>query len=187
MWLYPPRPEKAVPPALIAHFEHKGWIAQRKKNGTCQVIFVDADGNVSFFTRHNEPNKAWKPLDCIRKKFVAFPDSVFVGELLHSKGPSVKNTIILFDVLRLRGEDLVGKSLADRLAILSQTIEESRHIGIIDTYEHDFTKLYESLTDPLDEGIVLKDPKAVLRNCHRDGLNSSWQVKCRKPTKNFAF
>ena len=35
--------------------------------------------------------------------------------------------------------------------------------------------------------VVLKDPEAVLAECHRDGLNANWQVKVRRPTKNFGF
>lgn len=186
MFLFPPRPENAIPPALIKGFERRGFVAQKKKNGTCQVISI-FDDMVTYRTRHNEPNKAWSPPAVMDKYFVGFPNTIFIGELLHAKHPSVKNTIILFDVLQYLGTDLVGTTLAARLKILNTFKPLTKQIQIIETYTEDFLGLYQSLSDPLDEGIVLKDPAARLRDCRRDGLNSGWQVKCRKGTKNYGF
>jgi ATP-dependent DNA ligase len=187
MFLYPPRPEKAVPPSFIKSLEARGFVAQKKKNGTCQVISIDASGNVEFRTRRNEPNKAWTPLPEMIKYFSSFKDSVFVGELLHNKHESVKNTIFLFDVLHYLGRSQVGSTLETRLEGLRAVVPFTPNIKLIDTYYQDLTGLYYSLSEPTDEGIVLKNPKAVLRDCKRDGLNANWQVKCRVGTKNYGF
>ncbi len=186
-FLFPPRPETAISPGLIQTFERKGYIGQRKKNGTLQVISTGLDCQVIFRTRHNEPNKAWTPTEEIKRHFANFPDSVFVGELLHSKHASVKNTIVLFDVLKYLGASLVGKTLLERLEILRGVHPLLPSVQLIDTYHEGLTGLFHSLSDPLDEGLVLKNPKAVLRDCMRNGLNSGWQVKVRKPHKNFSF
>jgi len=162
-------------------------VGQRKKNGTLQVISVAADGGVVFRTRRNEPNKAWTPLPDMGKYFASFPDSVFIGELLHSKHASVKNTIFLFDVLRYLGADLVGTVLRERLDLLKKLHVLSPNIQILETYDKDLTGLFHSLSEPTDEGLVLKDPKATLRDCKRDGLNTGWQVKVRRPHKNYGF
>ena len=63
----------------------------------------------------------------------------------------------------------------------------SGKISVARTYTKDLTALYRGLSDPLDEGLVLKNPEAVLAECHRDGLNAGWQVKVRRPTKNYQF
>ena len=187
MFLWPPRPENAITPSLIKSFETRGYVGQVKYNGTCQVVSVDEDGDVTFRTRHNEENKAWTPLPEMAPFFSRFVDSVFVGELLHSKHASVKNTIILFDVLRYMGGSLVGTTLKERLAILQKSPPLSKNIQIIKTHKSDLTGLYKSLTKETEEGIVLKDPNAKLRDCLRNGLNKGWQVKIRRPTKNYGF
>lgn len=187
MWLYPPRPVNAVTPSLIKSFETRGYVGQIKMNGTLQVIDIDDVGNVTYRTRHNTPNKAWTPLPEMAPYFANYRDSVFVGELLHSKHASVKNTIYLFDVLRYMGKSLVGTTLADRLQILEKTPALTNNIQIIKTYDRDLAGLYHSLSEPTQEGIVLKDPKAKLRDCLRNGLNGGWQVKVRRPTENYGF
>ena len=186
MWLWPPRPESAIPPSLIKSFEDRGYVGQIKYNGTCQVVSVDAALGVTFQTRHNELNKAWTPLPEIAKYFSNFPDSVLVGELLHNKHASVKNTIILFDVLHYQGQSLVGKTLSERLMILC-SLPITKNVQVIETHTRDLTGLYHSLSKPTEEGLVLKDPNAQLKSCLRNGLNASWQVKCRRPTKNYGF
>ncbi len=186
MFLYPPRPEKAIPPDLIPFYEKTGSIAQIKKNGTCTVIDVDAAGVTTFWTRHGEPHKAWIAPDHIKKYFAAFSSSVIVAELLHNKGPSVKDTLYIFDILINKGNDLVGMKLKDRLTII-QEFPRVTGIHVAKTFTKNFVKLYDSLTDELDEGLVFKNPNARLKFCYKDGLNADSMVKCRKPTKNYGY
>ena len=117
-FLWPPRPEKAIPRDLIPFYEKRGSIAQIKKNGTCTVIDVDAAGVPTFWNRHQELHKAWTAPAHIVEYFKQFPDSVFVGELLHNKGPSVKDTLYLFDILVLKGNVLIGTTLKEGLTKL---------------------------------------------------------------------
>lgn len=184
---YPPRPERAIASSLISWFEDRGYIAQIKKNGTCSVISIDSNGTPTWKTRHNEAHKAWTPTEELNNYFSGFKDSIFVGELLHSKGPSVKDTIYLFDVLRYLGKDLVGKTFVERQNILKSVVPLSEKIILAKTHSKCLRGLYDSLSDPLDEGLVLKNPNAVLKDCLRNGLNAGWQVKCRKSTKNYSF
>ena len=186
MFLFPPRPTNAIIPSLIPLYEGKGYIAQLKKNGTCSLAFIDDAGNVTLKTRHNEDHKAWQPTIKAIRFFSGYRSSIFVFELLHSKGGDVRDTIYIFDVLKFKGRDLIGTMLKDRLAIL-KTIVTPEKISIAHTYTTGLLGLFEGLTSPLDEGIVLKRPDAILRSCQKDGLNSNWQVKCRKPTKNYGF
>ena len=171
---------------MINFYEKRGFIAQRKRNGTCSTASVDDKGNVTFFTRHGVAHKAWTPTEEAKAWFGQYPDSYFVFELLHSKGGGVRDTIYIFDVVKLQGVDLVGTKLIDRLLLLGG-LPVSGKISVAPLYQHDLTALYRGLSDPLDEGIVLKDPEAVLAECHRDGLNANWQVKVRRATKNYGF
>jgi len=186
-WAWPPRPTKAISPSLIPWYESKGYIAQIKKNGTCTVITIDDEGNVTFRTRHRDAHKAWTPTQELTNWFAGFRNTIFIGELLHSKGPSVKDTIYLFDVVRYLGRNLVGTTLAERLEILSNIHPLTTKVVIADVHKSELQGLFHSLHDALDEGVVLKDPKAKLRDVQREGLNSGWMVKCRRSTKNYSF
>lgn len=142
---------------------------------------------MTFKTRHNEDHKLWTPTREAIDFFAGFKDSVFVFELLHSKVIGIRDTIYIFDVLRYVGRDLVGTTLAERLDLLSKITPFSKNISVAPVYHQDLTGLYRSLTNPADEGIVLKNPNAILLDCNRDSLNAGWQVKCRRATKNYGF
>ena len=185
MFLWPPRPEKSIPRDLIPIYENLGYVAQIKKNGTCSVMDVNKRGETLFWNRHNELHKAWSAPDNIKEYFSQFPDSVIVGELLHNKHRKYKNIIYIFDVLVLNGNDLVGTTLKERLTLIEK-FPKADGIWIAKTYTKGFIKLFDSLNDEIDEGIVYKNPKAVLKFCFKDGQNADWQVKCRKPTRNYA-
>lgn len=189
-FLYPPRPDKAISPGLIKWYEKRGWIAQLKKNGTCSLVGIDKTGKVDYWTRHGERHKAWAPHQEVTDFFSNFPDSYFVFELLHSKGGDFRDHAFVFDVVRYLGEDLIGSTLSERLDKLKNIRAWSSKVELAKTYDSSLTGLFESLEsigDNLNEGIVLKNPNGVLESCGREGLNSGWQVKCRRPTKNYGF
>jgi hypothetical protein len=56
------------------------------------------------------------------------------------------------------------------------------------SYYANFENLYSKLvTTDMYEGIVLKRADAKLTLGMTEKNNNSWQIKCRKPTKNYAF
>lgn len=185
--IWPPRPEQAIAPSLISFYERRGWVAQIKKNGTCTVVSIDHKGVVDFKTRHGVPHKAWEPTEDINKYFANFPDSIFVCELLHSKHESVKNTMYVFDVLKYRGKDLIGTKFKERQDLLQSVVPIKKNILLAKNYSQDLTGLFRSLQDPIDEGLVLKDPEAPLRSYVKKSSNAGWQVKCRVPHLNYGF
>lgn len=199
-YLYPPRPEKKIPRDLLSFYKNRGYWAQVKKNGTCTVIFARGS-EVIFKTRHPDENDGnhtlWTPQPEHTRFFSGNKRwSVFVAELLHSKvtgGP--KNQLYIFDQIVHDGCHLVGETFAHRQerlhALWSGSMEPhqvriNERITVARCFDTSFMKLFDDLGAE-DEGLVLKDPKAMLQPCFRENNNTPWQVKCRLPHKNYSF
>ena len=195
-YLYPPRPENKIAKPQLAFYENRGWWAQKKKNGTCTVVF--ARGNeVIFKTRHNDDHKLWTPQGDHNAFFAGRAKwNVYVAELLHSKvsgGP--KNELYIFDQIVKDGVQLVGTTFAERQGMLFDEFsgnDEGDQIRIADRitlakcFDEGFAEMYDHLK-PEDEGLVLKNPEGRLSPCFKMDSNSNWQVKCRITHANYSF
>jgi hypothetical protein len=199
-YLFPPRPEKAIPTGLLPFYAKKKWIGQYKKNGTCNILVMTPEYKFIAMNRHGEEHKAWAPTELSTAPFKLLEPGwyVFVSEVLNNKVPGIRDTQYVFDLLVYKGVYLVGSTLSSRLSILHDMF--SAHF-IAETYSHyvitpnvwlaktitsGFLKKFEAIENPEDEGLVLKNPEAELEHCMK-GANNGWQVKCRKPHKNFSF
>lgn len=195
-YLWPPRPELKIPTTALGFYENRGWWSQVKKNGTCTVIFSNGN-DVIFKTRHNDDHKLWTPqLDHTHFFSKRRGWNVYCAELLHSKvsgGP--KHELYLFDILVSDGMSLVGTTFAERQAILhgrwtgdyeGDQIRVAKRITLAVCDNENFAEKFQNLK-PEDEGLVLKNPSAKLLPCYKEGSNSTWQVKCRIPHKNYSF
>ena len=212
--LYPPRPDKAIPDNMLHFYEKRGWVGQMKKNGTCTVVFVSPNGDVTYKTRHNDEHKMWAPTERSQLVFENLPTGnwhVFVCEVLHNKTALIKDTIYIFDILVWDGELQVGKTFTERMDLLKEIFhinEEENVIPLSDnshyilnsnawlakTIENGFEQIMRVANNqkpaegaPIDEGIVLKNPNAKLEMPGRKKSNSKWQVKCRIAHKNYDF
>lgn len=198
--LWVPRPEVKIAPTMLAFYENRGWWAQTKKNGTCTLIYARRNEAI-FKTRHPDVNngdhRLWKPEGDHNAFFADRKDwNVYCAELLHSKvagGP--KNELYIFDILVSDGEELTGTTFADRQVILhdrftgrdeGDQVRIAPRITMAKCFDDAFAKRFQHLK-PEDEGLVLKDPNAVLKPCFKIDSNSAWQVKCRVPHKNYSF
>lgn len=193
-YIYPPRPEEKIPVNLIGFYEKKKWVAQYKKNGTCSVIFVSPEGEVIIKTRHNTDHRGWTPSSEVMNPFKALKLtgwSVFVGELLHSKTPTIKNTMYIFDMVVYNGKRLLDLTIVERMAIVESlfpktNVETKSHycfnpnIWIAKFVEADLKKHFLEIRSIEDEGLVLKNPNATLSS-------KTWCVKARVPASNYAF
>lgn len=196
-YLFPPRPENKIPRGMLAFYEKRKYWAQVKKNGTCTVIFARGR-DVIFKTRHNDDHKMWSPTpEHIRFFQGSDKWNVYVGELLHSKTPHIKNQLYLFDKIVDEGVHLVGTTFEERQLILQSqwegTREEKQHqirvsdyVSLAENLTGDFDSIFDDLL-PEDEGLVLKNPKGKLDPCFKQTANNGWQVKCRIPHKNYSF
>lgn len=203
-YLFPPRPDNAIIPNHLAFYERQGWVGQYKKNGTCSIIAISPNRDVIAMNRHSEAHRQWKITGHIKNELLRlFPESgwfYLIGEVLHAKTKTIKDTLYLFDCVVWNGEYLVGSTFGDRCKLL-----DDRLVTNVQSYSHyicdsenklwyakrltkDFLSVFEKITDPtIDEGLVLKDPTGKLSYCHRAESNAGWQVKCRHKHKNYSF
>lgn len=205
-YLWPPRPnsKRAVPPSGpmgLSFYEKRGWVGQYKKNGTCNLIAVSPDKKLVTMNRHKEDHKLWNPTPGSSAAFKKLPGKgwyVFVAELLHSKVPGIRDTNYIFDVLVADGKYLVGTTFEERQEILADLFPKHRseteshrviddHTWVAKLLRGNFEEIFNRLHRPEDEGLVLKNPKGKLELCSRESTNTLWQVKCRRPHKNFSF
>jgi hypothetical protein len=205
-YLWPPRPDDAISPQMLPMVERRGFHAQIKKNGTCNVIAVSPDKKIVVKNRHKEDHKLWRPDIHKLAAFTSLPGKgwyVFVSELMHSKVKAedggVRDTNYIHDILVADGEYLVGVKQANRHAMLCELFEVERHQQtyshwVVDQYTwvarqfvEGFKPLYDSLTEKQDEGLVLKNPKAPLALCTRQGSNNKGMLKSRKGHANYTF
>ena len=204
-YLYPPRPEHVLSSDRLPYYEKDGWVAQYKKNGTCTIVATgpDGKGGMQFIAmnRHKENHKAWQLTTDIKEALSKLLPhhcwTVLVGEILHSKTPTIKNTIFFHDILVMNGEYLLDTTFAQRqiwlTALLPSNVESYSHYAVT---EHvwrakllvkDFAKHFESIKNQVvDEGLVLKKPNAKLKMCDSEKTNSGWQAKVRYAKKHYA-
>ena len=213
-YLWPPRPDTAIPDNMLHFYEKRGWVAQMKKNGTCTVVFVSPEGEIIYKTRHNDDHKMWHPTDKSSAIFKDLPGEgwyVFVVEVLHNKTTLVKDTVYIFDIMVNDGDLLVGKTFTERMDMLKEifgvhdaenviSISNTSHYvlnsnaWLARTIEGNFESIMRIANNqkpkegaPIDEGIVLKNPNAKFDMPGRKTSNSKWQVKCRVAHKNYDF
>jgi hypothetical protein len=195
MPLEPPRGTDKV--SKLSYWEKKGWIAQLKKNGTNNVVYIAPNKKISCLTRHKTPHKAWQPNSESLNIYKGLPGKgwwVFNEELLHSKGPLIKDTHFIFDILVADGKFLQGTTYEQRYQMLLDLFPArsegsdghyvlNRNTWLAKNMTSGFQATFDGLTHPLDEGLVLKNPKGKL--LLKD--NSNWIIRCRKGTKNYDF
>ncbi len=209
LMLYPPRPKTSIPPAKIGGYEKKCWVAQRKFNGTRTVIYQTGEtgADISMLTRHRTPHKQYmltKDMRTALESLGVGPLAVLDGELMHNKTRGLKNTIVLFDILVLDGEYLIGSTYAERYSLLwkalggPKTFEQvtghslALHVvGNVWLAENFMTDLTDRFNDCINldeiEGLVIKNPGGTLDWGTQEANNGSWQVRCRKPHKNYRW
>jgi hypothetical protein len=180
-----------------------GWVAQVKKNGTCNVIAVSPSKELHCMTRHNEAHKAWAPNKESTEPFKHLPGKgwyLFVAELMNNKVSGIKNINYINDILASDGEHLVGTTFTERQSLIyslfnvsTAEVETESHyevhpnLWVAKNHTGDFKTLFDSLHKQEDEGLVLKNPTAKLQLGRNKTSNSGWMVKVRRATKNYGF
>lgn len=204
--LCPPRPKGKLDPLReLDRFDQSGkWLAQRKFNGIRSLLWVGPNKEMRLYDRYLKPHG----YDLTSQRASSILNSLnlesgkeywFDGEHLHAKTRSIKDTLVLFDVL-WAGKFLFGMSQIDRLNLLSSlcgnpnTLEPGKRaifvgdgLWMAEVFDTNFMEHYkESLHEDWCEGLVLRQRLAKLGTpCRKVNEEVTWQKRARKPSKAY--
>jgi len=205
-YIYPPRPKSTIQPQQLPQEEARGcWLWQHKFNGDRCLAIVESTATsrkVSLANRHGKFHPASK-FSKIRselsdRKFVLPEGTHYLdGELLVEGGMEV---IILFDVLQWV-KYLIGHTQEHRIEMLRTicgnptepcpqniALSVTDHVWMSRTGDRDFVSHFnEYIDNPLIEGLVLRKKGSVMDNWGSSEYEVDWQLRCRKPSKNYRF
>ena len=144
-YIYPPRPDKAIPRDQTAILGDMGWLAQLKFNDTRCLIKLLPNGTSELWNRHGEKIRAYtcpdwlqSQIEEVRNQLGLAKDSYHLldGGLLDQKHRAIKDTIVIWDILVRDGEHLLGTTYLDRYQSIAKTAETPWHY----TNEHHSNK-----------------------------------------------
>jgi hypothetical protein len=208
--LFPPRPEGSITPDTIE--KYRGWVGQRKFNGSRNLIYVLPDGSFELWSRHRSPHKAYKVSNGMRAAITEFITQrlkpglfyVFDSELMDAKTVRLKDRIVIWDVLVCEGVYLLGSTFISRYEKLVElagnptehesdtgkklALKINSHLWLSETFKDNLKDRFdEALPLKAIEGIMLKDPNGKLEFGVRESNNSGWLIRVRKKHKNYEF
>lgn len=201
IYKYPPRPETIIPNDSLDYFESLGYIWQPKLNGSCAMLYTSG-ARCHFMNRH----KGYLANKITDNEFNSIMKSngwlILVGEYMNKGKLDVNNKpfkdkFVIFDILAHNGKLLLGKSIEYRQELLFRIPRTSYdkwisrisdNIFIVNNFYEDMSKNYnEIIKIDMYEGFVGKKQESVLSNGIRPANNTDWQIKVRKPTKNYSM
>jgi len=202
-YIYPPRPEIKIPALSLQGFEDEGlFLGQPKLNGSSMLLFTDGK-ELHIMNRHKKLMVSKIDKEELLGLHKGKGWMVLCGELMNKSQRDEDNKVwnlkfAIWDLLVFEGKYLIGSTFEERVSILRTLYPDNlvkKHLHQIsencfrvNTIITGFVETYNDITlHQMYEGFVLK---------RRDGkLDAGWQVannvrtqmKCRKPTKNYAF
>jgi len=202
-YIFPPRPKTAIMPRQLSILEARGcWLWQHKFNGDrCPVIIEVSDTNrrVTLCNRHGKflpTSKNKKLRKELSSKNLLLPVGIHYldAELLPNE------TIVLFDVLQL-SDYMIGKTQEERLSLLAEicrnptelcsskiALSVTERVWMCRNGNKDFLQHFnEHIENPLIEGLILRKKGSTLDNWGSSEYEVDWQLRCRKPSKNYRF
>ena len=203
-YIFPPRPKNAIPDSELSFWDNGSLVAQPKLNGSNCVIFTNGVKFIAM-NRHNQRLTNFNLTDNELKDIYRGEGWMILNGEYMNKSKSDENgqvfnhKFMIFDILAVDGEYLVGKTFEERIQLLDglygQVDSEKEYlykitenIYRVKSYVGDFKSLYDKLT-PIDmiEGLVLKRKTARLELGTSENNNTKSQLKCRKATRNYKY
>ena len=204
-YLYPPRPKNAISPNDLTFWDNNSLLAQPKLNGSNCLIFTNGV-KVIVMNRHNQRLTNFRLTDEEVKSLYRGNGGWMIlnGEYLNKNkmdetGQPFNHKFVIFDILCIDGDYLVGKTFEERAQILDSLYEQincekeylfgiSENVYRVKSYLTEFNELYNKLT-PIDmiEGLVMKRRNARLEVGSSEMNNVKSQIKCRKSTLNYKY
>lgn len=204
--LCPPRPKGKLDPLReLSQYDQSGkWLGQRKFNGVRTLLWVGPQGEIKLYDRylknHNYSLTSRQSSHILNSlNTTAGNEYWFDGEHLHAKTKSIKDTLVLFDVL-WAGRFLYGTTQTDRLSLLSslcgnpqslesggRAIEVGTGLWMAEVFYTNFMQHYkETLDSDWCEGLVLRQRNSKLDTpCRKVNEEVRWQKRVRKPSKSY--
>jgi ATP-dependent DNA ligase len=203
-YIFPPRPQNAMPPKDINRFDNGAMLAQPKMNGSNCLIFTDGE-HINVMNRHGQ-NLTNFLLDKeeILNMYNGTGWMIINGEYLNKSkrdenGVVFNHKLVIFDLLVHNGKYLVGKTFEERVNLLSgiygtnksekdYLYKYSDNVYCVKTYYDNFECIFNELIKiDVIEGLVCKRKSAKLELGTTSTNNTKSQIKFRKPTKSYRF
>lgn len=202
-YIFPPRPEIKTPVSGLPTYERMGFIGQPKLNGSCAELYLGMD-RMKFMNRHQASfARNLIPEEDLLRLHRGSGPMVLCGEYMNKSkrdgnGQLFNGCLVLFDILVYNGQYLTGTSFLERLALLDSLFpttpydkwidQVSKNVYRVKSFESGFSELYKEIVQiDMYEGWVLKKPGGILEAGFRPANNMGWQLKARKPTKNYSY
>lgn len=205
-YIYPPRPKNAIPDDELDSWDNRTLIAQPKLNGSNCVIFTNGDKSM-IMNRHNQRLTNFRLTDVeIRDIYRGSGEWTVINGEYMNKSKSDENRqvfnhkFVIFDILTLDGDYMVGKTFEDRIILLDELYGKvdsdkdylygiSDNIYRVKSYDSGFKNLFDKLTlnNQVIEGLVMKRKNAKLEIGTSELNNIRSQIKCRVSTKNYKY
>lgn len=206
-YIYPPRPKNAVPDTELDFWDNGSMIAQPKLNGSNCTIYTNGD-NFLAYNRHglhlSNFNLNKDEILQLYKNVNPKTWMVINGEYLNKSksdetGSVFNHKLVIFDLLVIDSNYLIGKTFQDRVEILDKLYGKNDsekeylysitdNIYRVKSYDKGFKDLYNKLIKiDMIEGLVCKRKTGRLELGTTENNNVKSQIKFRKPTKNYKF
>jgi len=218
-YIFPPRAQTALPRGDYGIFSELGWIAQYKYNDTRCMIKYSNTKPTQLWNRHAEMMRTFAANDELQEQLTHIQEQLgpgyhlLDGGLLHQKHASIKNTIVIWDILVHNGQHLLGTTYQERYKII-ETLQQNKpylygeftignqitpNVFIPQNHQHntwdqcwqEIDKINEPFlkqnVGPVIEGLMFKDPNGILKPGFNEKNNGEWQVRSRITTGRHVF
>lgn len=204
-YIYPPRPKNAIPSSDLYNYDNGTMLAQPKLDGSNCIVFTDGV-TVRAMNRHGAVLTNFDiPKEEILRLYKGTGGwTVLNGEYMNKSkkdgfGKTFNHKFVIFDVLVVDGNYLVGKTFEQRVGMLDEAYGTSdsdhpylhgisENIFRVRTYRQQFFERFDTLSRiDMVEGLVMKRRNARLEIGNTELNNTKSQIKCRKATKNYKY
>lgn len=129
-YIFPPRPQTAIPRDDLETFATLDWIAQLKYNDSRCLVKYLPDGTIELWNRHAERFRTYTAPDSLIEELHEVAETLGLklgklhlldGGLLDQKHVAIKDTIVIWDILVRDGEHLLGTTYQERYEMLRST------------------------------------------------------------------
>lgn len=206
-YIYPPRPKNAVPTTELDFWDNGTMIAQPKLNGSNCTIYTNGLDFLAY-NRHGLHLSNFKlQKEEILKLYKNINKGTWLvlnGEYLNKSqkdetGQIFNHKFVIFDLLVIDSNYLIGKTFQDRIEILDKLYGRensekdylykiTENIYRVKSYQSGFKDLYNQLTKiDIVEGLVCKRKTGRLELGIGENNNTKSQIKFRKRCNSYKY